>query len=274
MYCFIPDLPLNFTMCSSMLCSRLFNSTSGNFEFRWPITGLILKTLPVSKSFLLSAKCRFWRISQKRFRVIEFWISSLLIRLSTLQYQAIMGNLLIVISKFIPRNTFGSSLETVKFLPFHKHKDLIVQLSIRAALWDRSPKKIFLLGKLFHLDWIAFLARGDALLAWKCLLFWSSFIFLLFWFFFFFDCLSACTTWRLASGVDKEVPCVLAACEISSSAINWLSESFIKLSVSSSTPLSTSSNKASICSLLVFSSIWNYLFLPLVAISSQKTKHI
>ena len=68
----------------------------------------------------------------------------------------------------------------------------------------------------------------------------SSFLF----FSFFFDWLSLGTTWRLASGVVKEVSCVLAACVISSSAMNSVSESFIKLSMSSSYALYTSSNKA------------------------------
>ena len=56
-HCFIPDLPLNFTMCSSILCPLSFNSTSKNFEFGWSVTGLILKAL---SSFLLSWKCWFW----------------------------------------------------------------------------------------------------------------------------------------------------------------------------------------------------------------------
>ena len=86
MHCFILDLPLNFTMCSSMHCSLSFNSTSKHFKFRWSITGLILKFLSVLSSFVLSAKYRFWKMSQKCFRVIVFWISSLPMRLSTLQY--------------------------------------------------------------------------------------------------------------------------------------------------------------------------------------------
>ena len=51
-------------MCLSVLCSLSFDSTSENFEFRWSITDSILKALSVLLSFLLSAKCRFWRISQ------------------------------------------------------------------------------------------------------------------------------------------------------------------------------------------------------------------
>ena len=70
-YCFIPDLPLNFTMCSSILCSLSFNSTSGKFKFRWPITSHILKVISILSFFMLSGKCRFWRISQKRFRIIQ-----------------------------------------------------------------------------------------------------------------------------------------------------------------------------------------------------------
>ena len=54
------------------LCSLSFNGTSKNFEFRWSITGFILKALPVLPAFLLSAKCRFWRITPKRFQVIVF----------------------------------------------------------------------------------------------------------------------------------------------------------------------------------------------------------
>ena len=94
---------------------------SENIEFRWSITGFILKASSVLLSFLLSAKCRFWRfwkISQERFRIIVLWIPSLPIRLSSLQYSAIVGNLLIGITKFIPRNAFSSSLVVVNFLPF------------------------------------------------------------------------------------------------------------------------------------------------------------
>ena len=87
-------------MCLSVLCSLSFDSTSENFEFRWSITDSILKALSVLLSFLLSAKCRFWRISQKRFQITVFWIRSLKIRLSTLQYSPILGNLLIAITKF------------------------------------------------------------------------------------------------------------------------------------------------------------------------------
>ena len=92
-----------------MLCSLSFKSTSENFEFRWSITGFILKALSVLSSFLLSAKCRFC--------VIVFWILSLSIRLSALQYSARVSNILIAITKFILRNAFSSSLVTVKFLP-------------------------------------------------------------------------------------------------------------------------------------------------------------
>ena len=53
-----------------------------NSNFRWSITGLILKALSVLSSFLLSAKCRFWKIWQKWFPIIVFWTPSLLIRLS------------------------------------------------------------------------------------------------------------------------------------------------------------------------------------------------
>ena len=55
---------------------------------------------------------------EKRFRIILFWIQSLPIRLSTLQYSAIVGNLLIAITKFISRYAFSSSLVTGKFLRF------------------------------------------------------------------------------------------------------------------------------------------------------------
>ena len=108
----------NFSMCSSMICSLSFDSTSENFEFTWSFNGLILKALSVLSLFLLSAKWRFWRISQKRFHIIVFWIPSLQIWLSTLQYSAMMGNSLITITKFVPTNAFGSSLVTVTFLPF------------------------------------------------------------------------------------------------------------------------------------------------------------
>ena len=121
MYCFITELPLNFTMCWSMLYWLSFDSTFENFE-----NDLIFKALFVLLPFLLSAKCRFCRISRKQFRIIVFWIPSLPIILSTLQYSAIVDNLLIVITKFILRIAFSCSLVTVKFLPFHSV--LIVQL--------------------------------------------------------------------------------------------------------------------------------------------------
>ena len=111
---------------------------------------------------------------------------------------------MIAITKFIPRNAFSSSLV--------EHKALIVQLSILAALRGRSPKKIFLLRKLFHLDWVVFLAQVGTLLTFLFHFHNSSFLF----FSFFFDWLSLGTTWRLASGVVKEVSRVLAACVISS----------------------------------------------------------
>ena len=89
-----------------------------NFKISSSITGLILKVLSVLLSFLLSTKCRFWRISQKRFQIVVFWIPSLPIRLPARQNSVIVGNLLIAIKKFIPINAFSSSLVTVKFLPF------------------------------------------------------------------------------------------------------------------------------------------------------------
>ena len=116
MYGFIPDLPLNFTMCLSMLCSLLFDSTLEIFEFRWSITGLILRALSVLSFSLLPAKCRFWRISEKRFRIILFWMPSLPIRLSIFQCSAIVGDLFIAITKFITRNASSSSSVTAKFL--------------------------------------------------------------------------------------------------------------------------------------------------------------
>ena len=163
---FILDLPFNFTMCSSMLCSLSFDSTSETFEFRWSI--IILK---VCKS-LLSAKCRSWRILQKWFRIIVFWIPSLPIRLSTHQYTAIVGHLLTAITKFISRNAFN--------LSFWLAQRFDCSTSILAAFRGRSLKKTFLLGKLFHLDWVVFLARGDTLLAWWPLLFWFTSSILLF----------------------------------------------------------------------------------------------
>ena len=80
-----------FFVCSSILFSFLFDSTSSNFLFRWSITGLTLKPLSVLSSYILSAKWRFWSISQKRFRIIVFWIILFPIKLSTLQHSAI-GN--------------------------------------------------------------------------------------------------------------------------------------------------------------------------------------
>ena len=108
---------------------------------------------------------RFWRISQKRSRIIVFWILSLPIRLSTLKCSAIVDNLLIAITKLIPRNVFSFS-KLWNFFHSDEHKGFIVQPSILAALLRRSPKKVFLLGKLFHLDWVVFLAWGETLLAW------------------------------------------------------------------------------------------------------------
>ena len=64
-----------------------------------------------------------------------------------------MGNFFNAMKKFIPRNAFSSSLVIVKFVP--------CELSILLALRGRSPEKIFVFGKLFHLDWVIFLARGD-----------------------------------------------------------------------------------------------------------------
>ena len=111
MYCFIPDLALNFTVCSSILCSLPFDSTSENFEFRWSITGLILKSFYVLLSFLLSAKCRFWRISQKLIHCILNTVITY--QIVFFQYSAIVGILLIVITKSIPRNDFS-----LKVLPW------------------------------------------------------------------------------------------------------------------------------------------------------------
>ena len=133
MHCFNPDVPLNFTMCSSMLFLLSFDSTSDSFKFRWSITSLILKPWSVLSSFLLSAKCRFWRISQKHFRIIAVWIPSLPIKFFTLRYSTIVVNLLMAITKFIPRSAFRSSLLTVKFLPFwifFHSKGLIVNNTI------------------------------------------------------------------------------------------------------------------------------------------------
>ena len=62
-----------------------------------------------------------------------------------------------------------------------------------------------------------------------------------------------------ASGVANEVSSVLLAGRIFSSAMNSVSESFIKLSISSSLSLSTLSNKA-VCLLLIFSSMLNFFF--------------
>ena len=133
-------------------CFAQYHSISKNFKFRWSITGLILKALSLLSSFLLFAKCRFWKISQNQFQIIVFWIPPLPIRLFTLQYSEIMGNLLIAITMVIPRNYFSSSLVTVKFLLSDEHKGLIVQLSILAVLRGRLPKKKIILGKLFYLD--------------------------------------------------------------------------------------------------------------------------
>ena len=47
---------------------------------------------------------------------------------------------------------------------------------------------------------------------------------------FFFDWLSVSTMWRLTSGVVNEVSCILLARVFSYSAMNSVSESFIKLS--------------------------------------------
>ena len=136
-------LSLNFIMCSSMLCPLSFDSTLENFEFRWSIAGLILKALSLLLCFLLSAKCRitnqiiFSPVFNKDYNKEVY---------SEKCFHFFLGNCEV-----------ASILISVKVL--------IVQLSILAALRDRSPKKIFLLGKLFYLDWVIFLARGDTLLA-------------------------------------------------------------------------------------------------------------
>ena len=176
------------------------------FEFSWCITGLILKALSVLWSFLLSAKCRFWRISQKRFRIIVFWIPLLPIRLSTLQYSAIVGNLLIAITKFIPRNAFSSSLVTVKFLPFwwayrFNCSTINSSSSSRPVTKENIP-----IGETFsfRLDSISGTRWHSSCLVTFTFLVcfhYSSFLF----FSFFFHCWSLGTTWRLASGVVKNV---------------------------------------------------------------------
>ena len=177
---FILDLPFNFTMCSSMLCSLSFDSTSETFEFRWSI--IILK---VCKS-LLSAKCRSWRILQKWFRIIVFWIPSLPIRLSTHQYTAIVGHLLTAITKFISRNAFN--------LSFWLAQRFDCSTSILAAFRGRSLKKTFLLGKLsFRLGCISGTRwHSSCLVAFTFLVHFlnSSFLF----FSFFLDWLSLGTT--------------------------------------------------------------------------------
>ena len=141
----------------------------------------------------------------------------------------------------------------------------IVQLSILAALRGRSPRKIFLLGKLFQLVWVVFYISGmrwhsPCSVTFTFLFHFHNSSFLLFYFF--FDWLSLGTTRRLASGVVMEVFRVLGAYVFSSLAMSSVSKSFIKLSMSSSSAPSASSNKAYICSLLAFSSKWKYLFLP------------
>ena len=146
---------------------------------------------------------------------------------------------------------------------------MIVQLSTPAALRCRSPNKIFLFGRLFHLDWVVFLARGDTLLAWYLLPFWSTSIVLLFCYFF--------LRWLIVTWfyVKISLLCIQGSVLCTSCLFNFffnpVSEPFIKLSMSSSPALSISSNKAYICSLLAFLSISEYLFLALVTISHQKT---
>ena len=129
------------------LCSLSFNGASKNFEFRWSITGFILKALPVLPAFLLSAKCRFWRITPKRFQVTVNTIITHQIIYS--QFSAILGNLLIVITKFIPGNTCSFSYLLWSFFHSDEHKGLVVQLSILVALRGWSPKKIFHWGNRF-----------------------------------------------------------------------------------------------------------------------------
>ena len=214
-----------------------------------------MKVLSVFSSFLLSAKCRFWRISQKQFWINVFQIPSLPIKLSTLQYSAIVNNLLIPITKFIPRNAFSSSLTTVKFFPLWWAQRFNCSTINSSSPWRPVAKENIGETVLFRLSFISDTWwNSSCLIIITFLVQFYNFSFL--FFSFYIDRLSLDTTWRLASDAVKEVSCVLAARKIYFSAVNSVSELFIKLSMWSSSALSTSSSKVYICSLLAFSSIW------------------
>ena len=237
-YVLLYSRSLNFTMSSSMLCSLSFDSTSENFEFRWSVIGRSDLESLVCFIVLSVAKCRFWRISQKRFRIIVFWIPSLPIRLSTLQYSAIVGNLLIAITKFIPRNAFSSSLVTVKFLPFWwawRFDFSAINSSSSSRPVTKGKFSIgetvsFRLGCISGTRW-----HSSCLVTFSFLVHFrnSSFfvLFFLFWLIVTWYYEKIISLWCIIS------LCVLVVCVIFSSAMNSVSESFIKLSMSSSSAL-------------------------------------
>ena len=129
MYCFIPDLPLNFTMCLSTLCSLSFHSTLENFEHSWSITGLILKALSLLTSFCylqnvdfegshkngfksLCSEYRHYRSDYLLSNIKQSWVTYWLLWKSSLQEML----------SVLPWQLWSS---------FHsdEHKGLIVQLS-------------------------------------------------------------------------------------------------------------------------------------------------
>ena len=128
---------------------------------------------------------------------------------------------MIVIMKFIPRNAFSSYLVTVKFLPFlwaQRFDCSIINFSSSLRL---VTKENICIGEPFssRLHCISGTRwRSYCLVTFTFLAHFhnSSFLF----FSFFFGWLSLGTTWRLDSGVVKEVSCVLAACAFSASPMN------------------------------------------------------
>ena len=139
MHCFIPDLPLDFTTFSSMLWSLSFDSTSENFEFRWSITGLILKAFSLLLSFLLSAKYRFSRILQKQFQIsVQFkgargWLQWYFF-LELTQHHFIANN------QWIFKSEKG--LQPFLILDFAENYSFIVQDCVQSYYWNNAQATI------------------------------------------------------------------------------------------------------------------------------------
>ena len=119
MYFFIPDLPLNFTLCSSMLFSlshlMAHRKTSNSFMFYRRFCYL------QNVDFERSHKNGFESLSSEyRHYRSDYLFSS--IQQSSVTYW------------FILRNAFSSSLVTVKFFHYDEYKVLIIQLSTLVVL--------------------------------------------------------------------------------------------------------------------------------------------